>query len=380
MRFDIRDVFTGLPVWVGVVSVAVMAGVAALAVAFMIMGVARWRARRHLTALYRFDVNRLKKPLYTVWPLLAAAIAVRVVWPDAVHVEAFVTLTKFLTILLIYWLALCGIDIVTASVSRRYDITVKDNLKARRVHTQITLARRLATFLLVLLTLAAIFLLFDELRGLGVSLLASAGVAGIVIGFAAQKTLGNLLAGIQIALTQPIRLEDAVVVEGEWGWIEEITLTYVVVRLWDLRRLVLPISYFIEKPFQNWTRTSASLIGTVELYTDYSVPVEALRAHLTDLLARTDLWDGQVQVVQLTEAHPQVVKIRILVSAADSPTAFDLRCYVRENMIAFLSTHYPEALPKTRARIEEGGVTPDKAVKPDIRHPAASAAPVTHAV
>ncbi|MFN3808548.1 mechanosensitive ion channel family protein, partial [Asticcacaulis sp.] len=240
MRFDIREAFTGLPIWVGVVSVAVAACVAALAVAFVIMGFARWRARRHLTALYRFDVNRLKKPLYTVWPLLAAAIAVRVVWPDVVHVEAFVTLTKFLTILLIYWLALCGIDIVTASVSRRYDITVKDNLKARRVHTQITLARRLATFLLVLLTLAAIFLLFDELRGLGVSLLASAGVAGIVIGFAAQKTLGNLLAGIQIALTQPIRLEDAVVVENEWGWIEEITLTYVVVRLWDLRRLVLP--------------------------------------------------------------------------------------------------------------------------------------------
>lgn len=380
MSLDMREWFTGLPVWVGVSAVAVAAFVAAFAVAFLIMLFAKWRSKRHLTALYRFDVNRLKKPLYTVWPLLAAAIAVRVMWPDVVHVEAFGTVTKFLTILLLYWLALCGIDIVTASVSRRHDITVKDNLKARRVHTQITVIRRMATFFLAILTLAAIFLLFDELRGLGVSMLASAGVAGIVIGFAAQKTLGNLLAGIQIALTQPIRLEDAVVVEGEWGWIEEITLTYVVVRIWDLRRLVLPISYFIEKPFQNWTRTSASIIGTVELYTDYSVPVDPLRAHLLDLLAKTELWDKQVQVVQLTETYPDVVKIRILVSAADSPTAFDLRCYVRENMIAFINARYPEALPKTRALIEEGGETRRKPLKPGISDPADSAAAVTNAV
>ncbi|UDF04378.1 mechanosensitive ion channel family protein [Asticcacaulis sp. AND118] len=380
MNFDIRDGFTGLPIWVGVTAVAMTAFAAAFGVAFMIMLFAKWRSKRHLTALYRFDVNRLKKPLYTVWPLLAAAIAVRVVWPDVVHVEAFGTATKFLTILLIYWLALCAIEIVTASVSRRYDITVKDNLKARRVHTQITLVRRLATFLLAVLTLAATFLLFDELRGLGVSLLASAGVAGIVIGFAAQKTLGNLLAGIQIALTQPIRLEDAVVVEGEWGWIEEITLTYVVVRIWDLRRLVLPISYFIEKPFQNWTRTSASIIGTVELYADYSLPVEPLRAHLLELLDKTDLWDKQVQVVQLTETYPDVVKIRILVSAADSPTAFDLRCYVRENMVAFITARYPQCLPKTRALVEEGGETRRKPLKPGISDPADSAAAVTNAV
>jgi len=377
---DLRNLFEGLPVWVGIACVAVAGFVLALGVAFLVMQFARWRARRHQAALYRFDVNRLRRPLYTIWPLLAAAIAVRVVWPDVVHVPTLVTLTKFLTIVLVYWLALCGIDIVAASVARRYDITVKDNLRARRVHTQMAVVRRLATVLLAVLTLAAIFLLFDELRGLGVSLLASAGVAGVVIGFAAQKTLGNLLAGIQIALTQPIRLEDAVVVEGEWGWVEEITLTYVVVRLWDLRRLVLPIGYFIEKPFQNWTRRSASIIGTVELFADYSLPVEPLRAHLLELLEKTDLWDRQVQVVQLTETYPDVVKIRILVSAADSPTAFDLRCYVRENMVAFIQAHYPQCLPKTRALIEEGGETERKPLKPGISDPAESAAPVTNAV
>jgi len=391
MSSDVLNLFGGLPVWAGVslwanVSLWAVAGfVLALCAAFLIMAFARWRARRHQAALYRFDVNRLKRPLYTVWPLLAAAIAVRLAWPDVVHVPALVTLTKFLTILLVYWLALCAIDIITASISRRYDITAKDNLKARRVHTQITVVRRLAAVLVTVLTLAAVFLLFDELRGLGVSLLASAGVAGIVIGFAAQKTLGNLLAGIQIALTQPIRLEDAVVVEGEWGWVEEITLTYVVVRIWDLRRLVLPISYFIDKPFQNWTRRSASIIGTVELFADYTLPLEPLRTHLVALLSRTPLWDGQVQVVQMTEAERTVVKVRILVSAADSPTAFDLRCYVRENMIAFIHRNYPQCLPRTRALIEadgdeEGGETGRKPLKPAPSDPAKSAAPVTNAV
>ncbi|MDC7682269.1 mechanosensitive ion channel family protein [Asticcacaulis sp. BYS171W] len=380
MRLLLTHYFEGLPLWVAVSAMVVMTYAAAFLVAWLVMAFARWRAKRHATALYRFDVERLKRPLYTAMPVLAVFVAIRIFWPELMDGDVVITVTKFLTIVLIYWLALCAIDIVSVSISRRHDITVRDNLKARRVHTQIMLARRLATFLLVVLTLAAIFLLFDELRGLGVSLLASAGVAGIVIGFAAQKTLGNLLAGIQIAITQPIRLEDAVVVEGEWGWVEEITLTYVVVRIWDLRRLVLPIGYFIEKPFQNWTRTSASIIGTVELYADYSLPVEPLRAHLLELLAKTDLWDQQVQVVQMTETYPDVVKIRILVSAADSPTAFDLRCYVRENMVAFINARYPEALPKTRAVVEEAGDAGRKRLKADISDPADSAATVTNAV
>lgn len=359
MTFALPD----MPQWAAVTGLCLSVFAAALLVGWMIMALARWRARKHATALYRFDVERLKRPLYSLMPLLAVLVALRIVWPDIIAPEVLSMLTKLMTIALVYWLAMCLIDIVSASISRRYDITTRDNLKAREMHTRLMVTRRIASFLVVLLALASTFLLFEELRGLGVSLLASAGVAGLVIGFAAQKTLGNLLAGIQIALTQPIRLEDAVVVEGEWGWVEEITLTYVVIRIWDLRRLVLPISYFIENPFQNWTRTSASVLGSVELYADYSLPIEPVRTELVRLLGETTLWDGKVQVVQVTEAEREVIKLRILVSAADSPTAWDLRCYVRENMVAFVQKHHPDALPKRRALVEGAWEASPKAVK-----------------
>jgi small-conductance mechanosensitive channel len=186
-----------------------------------------------------------------------------------------------------------------------------------------------------------------------VGLFASAGVAGIIIGFSAQKAIGTLIAGIQIAFAQPFRLDDAVVVEGEWGWIEEINLTYVVVRIWDQRRLVLPTTYFLEKPFQNWTRTSADIIGSVFLYTDYTISFDALREELDRILAVTPLWDKKVKVLQVTDSKELTVEIRILVSAKNSPTAWDLRVHVREKMIEFIQKNYPDALPKSRVVLDQ---------------------------
>jgi len=231
----------------------------------------------------------------------------------------------------------------------RYRLDVDDNLTARRVRTQVQVLRRIIVVVLAIVTLSLMLMTFPEIRQIGTGLLASAGLAGLVFGMAMKSTLASLIAGIQIALTQPIRIEDAVVVEGEWGWIEEITTTYVVIRIWDLRRLVVPLSYFAEKPFQNWTRRTADLLGTVFLYMDYRVPVEALRQELTRILKSTDKWRGSVCVLQVTDARENTVELRALMDARDSGTAFDLRCYVREKLIEFLQREYPDSLPKIRA-------------------------------
>jgi small-conductance mechanosensitive channel len=189
---------------------------------------------------------------------------------------------------------------------------------------------------------------FDQVRQLGTTILASAGIIGIVVGMAAQRTIGSFIAGLQIALTQPIRVDDVVIVENEWGRIEEITLTYVVVKIWDLRRLVVPITYFIEKPFQNWTRVTADILGTVYLYVDYTVPVESVREELQRILKASELWDGKVCVLQVTNTSERAVELRALMSAEDASTAWSLRCEVREKLITFVKENYPQALPKLR--------------------------------
>jgi len=246
------------------------------------------------------------------------------------------------------WSALVLISIFKKAFLKQYDINKEDNLRARKVYTQINLLHKVANFVVLLIGVGLILLSFESIRQVGVGLFASAGVAGIIIGFSAQKAIGTLIAGIQIAITQPFRLDDAVVVEGEWGWIEEINLNYVVVKIWDERRLVLPSTYFLEKPFQNWTRSSANIIGSVFLYTDYSVSFDALRKELDRVLETTQLWDKRVKVLQVTDSKEHTVESRILVSAKNSPTAWDLRVFVREKMIEFIQKNYPEALPKTR--------------------------------
>lgn len=244
------------------------------------------------------------------------------------------------------------VDAMAQLVLSRYSLDVADNRVARGVYTQVMVLKKIAVGVIAVFAIASMLMVFQSVRQLGTAMIASAGVAGIVIGFAAQKSLGTLLAGFQIAMTQPIRIDDVVIVEGEWGRIEEITLTYVVVAIWDLRRLVVPITYFIEKPFQNWTRSSADILGTVFLQVDYAVPVDAVRHELTRILEGSPNWDRKVNVVQVTDAKERTLELRALASSSDASKSWDLRCEVREKLVAFVRNNYPESLPRLRATIE----------------------------
>jgi small-conductance mechanosensitive channel len=241
-----------------------------------------------------------------------------------------------------------GVNAVQLALLSRHRMDAEDNLSARRIYTQVSVIRKIIVSTVVIIATGSILMLFDPVRQFGTSILASAGIAGVVLGFAAQKTLGNVLAGIQIALTQPLLIDDIVVVEGEFGQIEEITLTYVTVRTWDLRRLVLPITYFIEKPFQNWSRVSTELLGTVILYLDYQVPLGELRKELKRLLENNPKWDRRVCGLQVTDTKENTIVVRALVSGTDPGKTFDLRCEVREGLIEFLRRDYPESLPRVR--------------------------------
>ena len=300
----------------------------------------------------KVDLRHLKSPLRFLIPALCVAGSVpllRLTENTRLFIGDFM---RLLFIALFGWVAIKIAYIVRDALLNRYDITVQDNVRARGMHTQMRVITNIIVVVIVVLTASFILMSFPHVRHIGVSMLASAGIVGVVVGFAAQKTLGNLIAGIQIAIAQPIRLDDVVVIEGEWGWIEEITLTFVVVRIWDLRRLVVPISYFLEKPFQNWTRTSADLLGTVSIYTDYTVPVKEVRNELTRILKNSAKWDNKVDVLQVTNATEKTVELRALMSAADSPAMWDLRCEVRENLLDFLQRRFPECLPLIRIEMK----------------------------
>ena len=241
-----------------------------------------------------------------------------------------------------------GINAVQSALMSRHRMDSPDNVSARRIYTQVSVIRKIIVSAVVILATGSILMMFDPVRQFGTSILASAGIAGIVIGFAAQKTLGNVLAGIQIALTQPLLIDDIVVVEGEFGQIEEITLTYVTVRTWDLRRIILPITYFVEKPFQNWSRVSTELLGTVILYLDYQAPMGELRKELKRLVENNPKWDRRVCGLQVTDAKERVIEVRALMSGADPSKLGDLRAEVREGLINFLVRNHPEALPRDR--------------------------------
>lgn len=237
--------------------------------------------------------------------------------------------------------------------AERQELDTRDNLHARRRRTQVVVFRKIFTVFVGVLTMAAMLMTFPQVRAVGASIFASAGILGIVAGIAAGPTLGNLIAGIQIAFTEPIRIDDVVVVEEEWGRIEEITLTYVVVRLWDQRRLVLPISYFVNQPFQNWTRSTADVIGSVYLYADHRVPVDELRTEFHRLLSTNAAWNGQTAALQVTDVTERTVQLRAIMSAPDASAAWNLRCEVREGLVSYLQKVHPESLPRTRAEIDQ---------------------------
>jgi small-conductance mechanosensitive channel len=251
-------------------------------------------------------------------------------------------------IVLVGWVVLTGVDIGAALYVRRFRMEEADNLLARKHLTQVRILRRATAMLIMLITAAMALMTIPAVRQLGVSLLAAGGAAGIIVGLALQPVLSNLIAGVQIALTQPIRLDDAVVINGEFGRVEEINGTYVVIRIWDLRRMVVPLKFFLDQPFQNWTRQSANLLGTVMLYLDYRAPMDRIRTKFEEIVKASPLWDGQVCAVQVTDAKERVIEVRGLLSAADSGKVFDLRCQAREALIAWLQEEIPEALPRDR--------------------------------
>jgi small-conductance mechanosensitive channel len=318
------------------------------------------KAGRPVFSFSRSIPGRLGKPFSYFLPLLAFNFLLPLMRMKSTVMPV---LNKTVEVLLVISFANVLIGVVKVFedyIYHHFDIQKADNLKERKIRTQLQFIRRLAVCLIIILAVCAILLSFNNLRRLGTGLLTGVGVGGIIIGFAAQKSLGNFLAGFQIAFTQPLRIDDVLVVEGEWGRVEEITLSYVVLNIWDQRRLILPINYFVEKPFQNWTRNSADIMGTVFLYLDYTIPLDPLREELGRLLEGNPLWDRRVKVLQVTNASERTVEIRALMSAASSGNAFDLRCDIREGLIKFVRQHYPECLPVTRAHIEQTG---DAAIK-----------------
>jgi small-conductance mechanosensitive channel len=268
------------------------------------------------------------------------------------HIDVFNHIINIGFIITLSWFLIRLIMVAEDYIASRYLINIPDNLNARKVLTQVRVIERILVVLVVMIAFSTFLMTFDKIRQFGASLLASAGIVGVILGFAAQKSIATFFAGLQIAITQPIRIDDVVIVENEWGWIEEINLTYIVVRIWDLRRLIVPPSYFIDKPFQNWTRTSASILGTVFIYADYKAPIQSIRNELKRILDNTDLWDKEVCNLQVTNATSQTIEIRALMSASTSPMAWDLRCLVREKLITFLQENFPESLPRYRIEME----------------------------
>jgi small-conductance mechanosensitive channel len=298
-------------------------------------------------------VTNLGLPINFFLPLVLFNFFLPFLRLDPPMMKIFTRATEILLIIGFSWILLRTINVVQDYVYFRFDIKKQNNIRERKIRTQLQFIRQLVKGLIILLTIAAVLLTFSAMRKIGTGLLTGVGIGGIIIGFAAQSSLRNLLAGFQIAFTQPIRIDDAVLVENEFGYIEEITLTYVVVRIWDDRRMVLPIFYFIEKPFQNWTRSSTAMLGTAMFYVDYRMPLDPLRKELARILNNNPTWDKRVGVIQVTNITDKTVELRVLVSASNSGTLFELRCFVRENLLRFINENYPEHLPKTRAFLEE---------------------------
>lgn len=326
--------------------------IAGMIVAIWLFRVIKRIFRKQKNPAFYKVASIIQYPFKAVIVLIAVNIIRAYVESHAVEDLDLQQLFYVLFLMAAAWMGIAIVKAVKMIVISSYDVEASDNLKARKIHTQIRVLERIGIFVILFVSLAMILLSFDSIRQIGVSLLASAGIAGIIIGFAAQKSISMLLAGFQLAMTQPIRLDDVVIVEGEWGRIEEITLTYVVVAIWDKRRLIVPVNYFIDNPFQNWTRQTSEILGTVFIYADYGFPVDKLREYMTEALKSNPYWDGKVNVLQVTDATEKSMQLRALASAKDSPSAWDLRVKLREDLLEFMRVNYPEYLPRNRVNIE----------------------------
>ncbi|HEY0384136.1 MAG TPA: mechanosensitive ion channel domain-containing protein [Candidatus Elarobacter sp.] len=345
------DAITGIA-WV---VIAVVIGLAVHRVLYWLF--ARWAERRNSTFAAAV-VRRTCRPAAYIFPLVALLAAVPQLDLPSAWTRPALHVTGLLTVAAVAWTIIATVRLFGDIVIARHRIDVEDNLAARQLGTRVDILTRVVVTLVIVIALGAMLMTFPPIRALGTTLLASAGVLGLVAGIAARPLFENLIAGVQLALTQPIRIDDVVIVEKQFGRIEEIHSTYVVVRIWDLRRMVLPLTYFITTPFENWTRRTANLVGEVYLFADYTVDVGALRAQLPRILEGTPLWDGQTHQVEVTDATDRAVQIRALVSARDSGTLWDLRCFVREALVAYLRETQADALPRVRLAETARGETP----------------------
>ena len=344
-------------------TLAVMGGMVVLGVVChaLLFSILKKVADRSKNAVLMSFWRHLRTPSFLFLPVLTLTLALPLVrgapapggaghpaldFPEIVRQVLGIVMTVAIS-----WMVIKSTSVIEDAVLARFDVGVSDNLQASKIKTQLQMFKKVVIFIMAVFALALVLMNFEKVRQLGTTILASAGVIGIIVGFAAQRTIAALLAGIQIAITQPFRIDDVLFVENEWGRVEEITLTYVVVRIWDLRRLVLPMSYFLEKPFQNWTRTSADLIGAVFLYTDYTVPVAAVRKELHRVLKSSPLWDKKVWNLQVTDTTDRSLELRALMSASDVSSMWDLRCEVRERLVGFIQRKHPEWLPKLRGEL-----------------------------
>jgi len=341
----------------GLIAVAIILASGALAAALQrgLFLLLKKRAAGHTDGILAAVVRRTNAPTQFIFPLIAIAIvALSVRLPDWLKDPIEAALSLAITAA-IAWAVIALIGLTADVAKSRYRLEEEDNLLARQAETRLDILNRVATTLVVLIAVALMLMTFPPIRTIGATLLASAGAAGLIVGLAARPFFANLVAGVQIALTQPIRIDDVVVVESEQGRIEKITQTYVVVRLWDLRRMVLPLTYFLEKPFQNWTYSSANLIGSVLLYLGYDAPMDAIREETERILKTTTLWDGNVCSVAMTDAKESFVEVRVLVSARNAAQLLDLRSLVRERLIAFIASQHPQTLPNAVAAKDSAG-------------------------
>jgi small-conductance mechanosensitive channel len=347
---QIKDCLAWLPnPVVAVLIVALAAGIALVLHTWLRKLTRRLLGRRYPTLLAIFKQTHGQSRLALLIVTMMIALPVAPIPPDVGQWLSRMLLMAMIG--LVGWSAIMALHIGANLYLRRFRLDVHDNLLARKHNTQVRVLLRTTDAFLVLLTIGAALMSFPAVRQYGYSLFASAGVAGIVAGFAARPVLSNLFAGVQLAMTQPIRIDDVVIVEGEWGTIEEITTTYVVVRIWDLRRLVVPLSYFIEKPFQNWTRENAALIGVVYFFLDYRAPIGVIRNKLEDIVKQSKDWNGKTVSLLVTDSKESTMEVRAIMSADDASQAWNLRCEVREKMIDFLQREHPEALPRQRADV-----------------------------
>jgi small-conductance mechanosensitive channel len=337
-------------VWsAGILAAVIVAALVVRAIALIAL---RRLSRRKGSVLGESLVKHGQRPSLWILPLVAVLAIVPSLWLPQNFKVGLEHLAGLGLIAALAWLAILFIEVTKDILTARYRVDVDDNLIARRVQTQFQMVHRMSVILVSVVALALGLMTFPEIKHIGVSILASAGVASLVIGMAMKDTLANLIAGVQIAFAQPFRMGDAVVIDGEWGWIEEIGMMYVVLSCWDLRRLVLPVSYFLTNAFQNWTRTSADLLAYSYIYTDYTTPVEAVRQELKRILESTPLWKGKVCVLQVSDMDHYTLQLRALMDARNGGDAWDLRCLVRERLIEFLQKNYPGSLPRYRGELE----------------------------